>query len=71
MYPVLVAAAARAAGVSLKLVAFDEETRPDLVDSFAPADRRTLLWIPTKPPSPSSALTQIPSGLAYAHVYIS
>ena len=40
---VLVAAAARAAGVSLKLVAFDEETRPDLVDSFAPADRRTLL----------------------------
>ena len=43
IYPVLVAAAARAAGVSLKLVAFDEETRPDLVDSFAPADRRTLL----------------------------
>lgn len=43
IYPVLVAAAARAAGVSLKLVAVDEETRPDLVDSFAPADRRTLL----------------------------
>ncbi len=43
IYPLLVAAAARAAGVSLKLVAFDEETRPDLVDSFAPADRRTLL----------------------------
>ena len=42
IYPLLLAAAARAAGVSLKLVAFDEETRPDLVDSFAPADRRTL-----------------------------
>ncbi len=43
IYPLLVAAAARAVGVSLKLVAFDEETRPDLVDSFAPANRRTLL----------------------------
>jgi DUF1009 family protein len=42
-YPVLVAQAARRAGVSLKLIAFDEETRPDLIDSFAAADRRTLL----------------------------
>ena len=42
-----------------------------LWSSFSAADRRTLLWIPTRPPSPSSALTQIPSGLAYAHVYIS
>ena len=43
LYPLLIAAAARAAGVSLKLVAFDEETRPELVASFADADRRTLL----------------------------
>ena len=43
IYPLLIAAAARAAGVSLKLVAFDEETRPELVASFADADRRTLL----------------------------
>jgi DUF1009 family protein len=43
LYPQLVAAAVRHAGVPLKLIAFDEETRPDLVASFAEADRRTLL----------------------------
>jgi DUF1009 family protein len=39
----LVASAARTSGIALKLVAFEEETRPDLVASFAEADRRTLL----------------------------
>ncbi len=43
LYPQLAAAAIRRAGVSLKLVAFDEETRPELIASFAEADRRTLL----------------------------
>lgn len=43
LYPILVAQAIRHAGVPLKLIAFDEETRPDLVNSFAEADRRTLL----------------------------
>ncbi len=43
LYPQLVAAAVRRAGVPLKLIAFDEETRPDLVASFPDADRRTLL----------------------------
>lgn len=42
VYPMMVAASARAAGVELKLVAFEEETRPELVQSFAAADRRTL-----------------------------
>jgi DUF1009 family protein len=43
IYPVLVAAAVRRAGVPLKLIAFDEETRPDLIASFPEADRKTLL----------------------------
>lgn len=43
IYPMLVAAAVRRAGVPLKLIAFDEETRPDLYASFADADRRMLL----------------------------
>lgn len=43
VYPVLIASAIRAAGLPLKLVAFEEETRPDLVASFADSDRRTLL----------------------------
>lgn len=42
IYPVLVARAARAAGVPIRLIAFEEETRPDLVNSFAPSDRRML-----------------------------
>ena len=42
-YPALVAESVRRAGVPLKLVAFDEETPPDLIASFAESDRRTLL----------------------------
>jgi DUF1009 family protein len=42
VYPILVARAARAAGVPVRLVAFEEETRPELVASFAPAERVTL-----------------------------
>ncbi|HVS50913.1 MAG TPA: UDP-2,3-diacylglucosamine diphosphatase LpxI [Opitutaceae bacterium] len=42
IYPVLVARAARAAGIPLRLVAFEEETRPELVASFAEADRRVI-----------------------------
>ena len=43
IYPVLVASAIRAAGIPLRLVAFDEETRPELIASFPESDRRTLL----------------------------
>jgi UDP-2,3-diacylglucosamine hydrolase len=43
LYPMLVAQSIRHAGVPLKLIAFEEETRPDLVNSFAESDRRTLL----------------------------
>lgn len=42
LYPQLVARAVRAAGIPLKLVAFEEETPPELVASFAGADRRVL-----------------------------
>jgi UDP-2,3-diacylglucosamine hydrolase len=42
VYPILVARAARAAGVDVKLVAFEEETAPDLSAMFDDADRRTL-----------------------------
>ncbi len=43
LYPQLVAAAARRAGITVKLIAFDEETRPDLITTFPDSDRRTLL----------------------------
>jgi DUF1009 family protein len=43
LYPGLVAAALRRAGVPVRLIAFDEETRPELINSFPEADRRTLL----------------------------
>ena len=43
VYPGLAAQAIRRAGIPLKLVAFDEETPPDLVGSFAPEDRCTVL----------------------------
>lgn len=43
LYPVLVASAIRRAGVPLRLIAFEEETPPDLYASFADADRRMLL----------------------------
>ncbi len=42
IYPVLVSQAIRRAGVPLRLIAFDEETRADLVDSFPAAERRTI-----------------------------
>jgi DUF1009 family protein len=41
-YPMMVAASARAARVPVKLIAFEEETRAELVDSFAAPDRRML-----------------------------
>ncbi len=43
LYPVLVAEAVRRAGLPLRLIAFDEETPPDLIASFPEAERRTLL----------------------------
>jgi DUF1009 family protein len=43
LYPGLVAEALRRAGLTVKLIAFDEETRPDLISRFPEADRRTLL----------------------------
>lgn len=42
IYPMLVAAAVRAAGVPLRLVAFEEETRPDLVATFTPHEHRVI-----------------------------
>jgi DUF1009 family protein len=42
VYPVLVAAAVRAAGVPLRLVAFEEETRPELISSFTRDQYRLL-----------------------------
>ena len=42
VYPMLVAAAVRAAGVPLRLIAFEEETRPELVDSFVSSEQRML-----------------------------
>lgn len=43
LYPQLTAAAIRRAGVPLKLIAFDEETPPELVATFPESDRRMLL----------------------------
>jgi len=43
IYPILVADAIRRAGVPLRLIAFDEETRPELIASVPESDRRTLL----------------------------
>ncbi len=42
LYPILVARAVRQAGVPIKLIAFEEETRPDLYESFAETDRRQI-----------------------------
>ncbi len=41
-YPLLAAAAIRRTGVPLRLIAMDDETSPELVASFAAADRVTL-----------------------------
>ncbi len=43
LYPVLIAQAVRRAGIPLRLVGFEEETRPDLIDTFPPEERRILL----------------------------
>jgi hypothetical protein len=43
LYPVIAARALRAAGVPSRLVAFAEETPPELVATFPEADRRNLL----------------------------
>jgi len=43
LYPKLVAAAIRRAGIPLRLIAFDEETPPELVNSFPESERRTIL----------------------------
>jgi len=42
-YPILIAAAIRQAGIPLKLIAFEEETPPELFASFADQERRMLL----------------------------
>jgi len=41
-YPVFTAAAIRAAGVPLRLIALDDETRPELIASFPAAERISL-----------------------------
>ncbi len=43
IYPILIANAIRRVGVPLRLIAFDEETRPDLIASVPETERRTLL----------------------------
>ena len=43
VYPVLIAQAVRRAGIPLRLVGFEEETRPDLIDTFPAEERRILL----------------------------
>jgi len=42
IYPQLVARAARAAGVALRLIAFEGETAPELLESFPEADRHSV-----------------------------
>jgi len=42
IYPQLIAASARAAGVPLRLIAFADETAPELVASFAESERATV-----------------------------
>ena len=41
-YPVLTAAAIRAAGVPLRLIAMDDETEPELIASFSEKERVIL-----------------------------
>ncbi|HEU5079900.1 MAG TPA: UDP-2,3-diacylglucosamine diphosphatase LpxI [Opitutaceae bacterium] len=43
LYPQLVAAAIRSAGIPLRLIAFEEETRPELVNTFPESERRIIL----------------------------
>ncbi len=42
IYPALIAQAVRRAGLPLRLIAFDEETRPDLIESFPAPHRRVI-----------------------------
>jgi UDP-2,3-diacylglucosamine hydrolase len=42
LYPMMVATAVRAAGIPLRLIAFDEETSPELIASFPRDDHRLL-----------------------------
>lgn len=42
IYPMMIADAVRAAGIPLRLVAFEEETRPDLVATFPAREHRTI-----------------------------
>jgi UDP-2,3-diacylglucosamine hydrolase len=42
IYPILVAKAARAAGVPVRLIAFEGETAPELVASFAESERHSV-----------------------------
>lgn len=42
IYPIMVARAARTAGITVRLIAFTDETEPELVGAFANDDRRIL-----------------------------
>jgi UDP-2,3-diacylglucosamine hydrolase len=42
IYPILIAQAVRRAGVPLRLIAFEEETRADLIESFPATERRVI-----------------------------
>jgi DUF1009 family protein len=42
IYPILVAQAVRRAGIPLRLIAVEEETRPDLIESFPASERRVI-----------------------------
>lgn len=43
LYPQLVASAVRRAGIPLRLIAFEEETSPELTATFPPIERRSVL----------------------------
>jgi DUF1009 family protein len=43
LYPQLVVQALRRAGIPVRLIAFEEETGPELIAAFPPEERRTLL----------------------------
>ncbi len=43
LYPLLIARAARQAGIPVRLIGFEEETSPELIASFPESERRILL----------------------------
>ena len=43
LYPMLIAQAMRRAGIAMRLIGFEEETRPELIETFPEAERRILL----------------------------